>query len=198
MNQPWLDHYDEGVPRAIGKYPDKTLVDFVCDHSRDRGDDVALKFKGRDLTWREIDRASDALAHALAAEGVEAGDRVALLLPNCPQFIIAELAAWKIGAIVAPQNPIYTERELEQSMNASASETVIVLTPFYERVKACQPRTSLKRVIATNIKEYLPSVLRVLFTLAKEKKEGHRIHLRDEDFWLQDLVKRGAEMQGVL
>src|SRR5438045_788029 len=47
MNQPWLDHYDEGVPRAIAKYPDKTLVDFVCDHSRDRGDDVALKFKGR-------------------------------------------------------------------------------------------------------------------------------------------------------
>jgi len=198
MNQPWLDHYDEGVPRSIGTYPDKTLVDFVADHSHQRGDATALMFKGRNMTWRELDRASDAFAHALAGEGVKEGDRVALLLPNCPQFIIAELAAWKLGAIVAPQNPIYTERELEQSMNASASETVVVLTPFYERVKACQPRTALKRVIATNIKEYLPGVLRVLFTLVKEKKEGHRIHLRGEDFWFQDLLGKGASGQGVM
>ena len=112
MNQPWLDHYDSGVPRSIGTYPDKTLVDFVAEHSHQRGDATALLFKGRNLTWRELDRGSDALAHALAGEGVKEGDRVALLLPNCPQFIIAELAAWKLGAIVAPQNPIYTEREL--------------------------------------------------------------------------------------
>jgi len=149
MNQPWLDHYDAGVPRAIGTYPDKTLVDFVAEHAQQRGDAPAILFKGRNLTWRELDHASDALAHALVSEGVKEGDRVALLLPNCPQFMIAELAAWKLGAVIAPQNPIYTERELEQSMNASASETVIVLTPFYARVKACQPRTSLKRVIAT-------------------------------------------------
>src|SRR5438876_5070301 len=195
MNRPWLDHYDPGVPRSIGTYPDKTLVDFVADHSHERGDGSALLFKGRTIIWRDLDRASDALAHALAGEGVKEGDRVALLLPNCPQFIIAELAAWKLGAIVAPQNPIYTERELEQSMNASASETVIVLTPFYDRVKACQPRTSLKRVIATNIKEYLPPVLRVLFTLVKEKKEGHRIELRAGDFWFRDLLAKGRTMQ---
>jgi long-chain acyl-CoA synthetase len=198
MNQPWLDHYDPGVPRSIGAYPAKTLVDYVAEHSHQRGDATALMFKGRNMTWRELDRASDAFAHALAGEGVKEGDRVALLLPNCPQFVIAELAAWKLGAIVAPQNPIYTERELEQSMNASASETVVVLTPFYERVKACQPRTSLKRVIATNIKEYLPPVLRVLFTLVKEKKEGHRIHLRPEDFWFQDLIEQGESGQGVM
>src|SRR5207248_4788161 len=159
------------------------------------GDRAAVLFKGRTVTWRELDRESDALAHALAEEGVQEGDRVALLLPNCPQFIIAELAAWKLGAIVAPQNPIYTERELEQSMNASASETVVVLTPFYERVKACQPRTSLTRVIATNIKEYLPSLLRILFTVVKEKKEGHRIELRPGDFWFQDLIAKGKSMQ---
>jgi long-chain acyl-CoA synthetase len=198
MNQPWLDHYDPGVPRSIGQYPDKTLVDFVAEHSHQQGDGTAILFKGRNISWRELDRASDELAHALAGEGVNEGDRVALLLPNCPQFIIAELAAWKLGALIAPQNPIYTERELEQSMNASASETVIVLTPFYERIKACQPRTSLKRVIATNIKEYLPGVLRVLFTLAKEKKEGHRIKLREDDFWFQDLIKKGSEGQGIM
>lgn len=193
MNRPWLAHYDSGVPHSIGTYPSRTLADFVADHARARGDKAAILFKGRSVTWAELDRDSDALARALAAQGVKPGDRVALLLPNCPQFMIAELAAWKLGAIVAPQNPIYTERELEQSMNASASETVIVLTPFYERVKAAQPRTSLKRVIATNIKEYLPGLLRVLFTIAKEKKEGHRIELRAGDFWLQDLIADGRK-----
>jgi len=198
MNQPWLDHYDEGVPRSIGNYPDRTLADFVADHARTRGDKAAIMFKGRNVTWTELDRDSDSFARALAARGVKPGDRVALLLPNCPQFMIAELAAWKLGAIVAPQNPIYTERELEQSMNASASETVIVLTPFYERVKAAQPRTSLKRVIATNIKEYLPGLLRVLFTLAKEKKEGHRITLQAGDHWMQDLIGEGAKSNAAL
>jgi long-chain acyl-CoA synthetase len=198
MNQPWLEHYDQGVPRGIGTYPDKTLADFVAEHARTRGDKVAILFKGRNVTWSELDRESDAFARALGAQGVKPGDRVALLLPNCPQFMIAELAAWKLGAIVAPQNPIYTERELEQSMNASASETVIVLTPFYERVKSAQPRTSIKRVIATNIKEYLPGLLRVLFTLVKEKKEGHRITLQPGDYWLQDLIADGAKSNAAL
>ena len=120
MNQPWLNHYDEGVPRSIGTYPAKTLADFVADHARTRGEKAAILFKGRSVSWSELDRDSDAFARALAARGVKPGDRVALLLPNCPQFKIAELAARKIGEIVAPQNQIYTERELEQSMNASA------------------------------------------------------------------------------
>ena len=198
MNQPWLDHYDAGVPRSIGRYPDKTLVDFVDQHAQARPEATALVFKGKRLNWAELARASEALAQALAAQGVKEGNRVALLLPNCPQFVIAELAAWRLGAIVAPQNPIYTERELEQSMNASASDTVVVLTPFYARVKAVQPRTSIKRVIATNVKEYLPPLLRVLFTLAKEKKEGHRITLQPGDFWLQDLIEQGSSMRKVL
>jgi long-chain acyl-CoA synthetase len=75
------------------------------------------------------------------------------------------------------------------ALTGTGAETVVVLTPFYARVKAVQPRTHVRRVIATSIKEYLPPVLRVLFTLFKEKKEGHRIHLSEGDFWLQDLLK---------
>src|SRR5437762_3240145 len=86
--------------------------------------------------------------------------RVALLLPNCPQFGIVELAAWKLGAIVAPLNPTYTERELEGPLRDHAIETVVTLTRFYGRVKSVQPRTPVKRVIATNIKQYFPPLLR--------------------------------------
>ena len=135
---------------------------------------------------------SAAFGAALAGLGVQKGERVVLLMPNCPQLVVAQLGAWQVGAIVAPMNPLYTEHELEHMLQVCEAETAVVLTPFYAKVKAVQPRTSLRRVIATNIKEFLPPLLRFLFTFAKEKKEGHRIALQPGDFWLGDLLRRYA------
>jgi long-chain acyl-CoA synthetase len=185
---PWLDHYDTGVPATLAPYPDRTLLDDVAEAVAQRPDAPAVLFKGRTISYGELDRASDAFAAALVGLGVAEGDRVALLLPNCPQFLICELGAWKAGAILVPLNPIYTEQELEGALARTGAETIVVLTPFYGRVKAVQPRTVVARVIATNIKEYLPPVLRVLFTLAKERKDGHRISLREGDLWLGELL----------
>jgi long-chain acyl-CoA synthetase len=195
MNAPWLSHYDEGVPRSIDAYPDKTLVDFVAERARSKPESRALIFIGKQGSFAEIDRASDAFARGLRGLGVKEGDRVALVLPNCPQFVIAELAAWKLGAMIAPQNPIYTERELQESLGATSPATIVVLTMFYDRLKRIQANTSVKNVIATNIKEYLPGILRVLFTLVKEKKEGHRIELRAGDHWFQSLMKDGEPVK---
>lgn len=188
MEAPWLQHYDDNVPRAIGAYPERTLVDFVIDHARRKPSAPALIFKGRPLSWRALDRQSDALAGALQREGVKAGDRVALLLPNCPQFVIAELAIWKLGAIVAPENPIYTDEELTESLRETSPRVAIVLSPFYAQIKRIQPRTSLTRVIVTNIKEYLPPLQRVLFTLFREKKDGHRVELHPSDLRFHALL----------
>ena len=129
------------------------------------------------------------VCRALWSLGVRKGDRVALLLPNCPQFLIAEVGTWKIGAVVVAVNPTYTERELEGMLDATRAKTIITLTPFYERVKRVQGRVGLEHVIATSIKEYLPAVLRVLFTILKEKKEGHRIRLAAGDLWMADLIR---------
>lgn len=186
---PWFRHYDEGVPKTLRPYPERTLLDYIADTARESPDRPALLFKGLRTTYSELEKLSDALAVALADRGVKKGDRVALLLPNCPQFIIAEMGAWKAGATVFPLNPIYTESELEGPLNNCAPETIITLTLFYNRVKSIQPKTKLKRVIASNIKEFLPPVLRLLFTLVKEKKEGHRISLQPGDFWFSDLLK---------
>jgi long-chain acyl-CoA synthetase len=187
-DRPWLEHYDPDVPASLEPYPSKPIFEFLRDAVRDRPNHPAILFKGHRISCRELEDASNAFAAALAHLGVRQGDRVALLLPNCPQFLIAELGIWKLGAIVVPLNPIYTDRELEGPLVASGAETMVVLTPFYERIKSGQPRTRLTRVIATAIKEYLPPVLRVLFTLAREKKEGHRIKLRSGDYWFQDLL----------
>ena len=191
---PWFRHYDEGVPRTLRPYPERTLLDYIADTARENPDHPALLFKGLRVTYGELERLSDAFAVALADRGVKKGDRVALLLPNSPQFIIAELGAWKAGATVLSLNPIYTESELEGPLTNCAPETIVTITLFYNRVKSIQPNTKLKRVIASNIKEFLPPVLRLLFTLAKEKKEGHRIRLQPGDFWFSDLVKtKGPE-----
>ena len=88
------------------------------------------------MSYGELERLSDCCASAFAALGVKQGDRVGLLLPNCPQFFIAQFGAWKLGAIVAPLNPIYTEHELEGPLRDYGIETIVTLTRFYARVKA--------------------------------------------------------------
>src|SRR6185436_18711398 len=125
----------------------------------------AILFKGARLSYAELSELSDAFAVALRGVGVTRGDRVALLLPNCPQFCVAELGAWKAGAVVAPLNAIYTDAEIELALREQQIDTIVTLTRFYERIKRLQPRTAVHRVIATNIKEYFPRYLRWLFTL---------------------------------
>ena len=186
----WLSHYDEGVPGSLAPYPSHTLLHYISDTASQRPDHPAAIFRGTRLTYAELERASNAFAAALAALGVKKGDAIALVLPNCPQFLIAEIGIWKLGAVVFPLNPLYTERELQTALDDSGVETAIALTRFYASLCAIQPATGLKRIIATNIKEYLPRSLRILFTLFRERKEGHRIALRSADFWFQDLLAR--------
>ena len=185
---PWVSHYDAGIPATLEPYPSRTLVDYLADAARDRPAQPALLFKGATITYAELERLSDACAAAFGAIGVRRGDRVALLLPNCPQFFIAQFGAWKLGAIVAPLNPIYTEHELEGPLRDHGIETIVTLTRFYRRVKNVQARTRLKRVVATNIKEFFPLHLRLLFTLFREKKDGDRVALAAGDHDLGHLL----------
>jgi long-chain acyl-CoA synthetase len=151
----WLASYDEGVPHSLEPYPDRTLIDYLREASAKWPDRPALLFKGSTISYRQLDRDSDAFAAALNAIGVTAGDRVGICLPNCPQFLVAEFGAWKIGAIVCPFNPTYTERETQDALQATGATTVVVLNRFYEKIKSVQSQTAVKRVIATGIKDYL-------------------------------------------
>jgi long-chain acyl-CoA synthetase len=186
--KPWLAHYDADVAASLAPYRDTTLVDLLADLARRHGGRPALLFKGASLSYAELERLSDAFAAALAAHGVRPGDRVALLLPNCPQFFIAQFGIWKTGGIVVPLNPIYAEPELEAAITAVGASHIVVLTAFYSRIKSIQAQAGVRGVIATSIKEYLPPLLRVLFTLLREKKTGHRIALAPGDFWFQTLL----------
>jgi long-chain acyl-CoA synthetase len=188
----WTRHYDPDVPETLAPYPNKTLVDYVRDNAARLPNAPAILFKGGRMSNAELDRLSDRFASALVRYGARHGDRIALVMPNSPQFVIAEIGAWKAGATVLPLNPLYTGPELVEPLRSARVEIVVTLTPFYRRLKDIQSQTRVKRIIASNIKEYLPALLRVLFTLAKEKKDGHRISLEAGDVWFQDALTTRA------
>lgn len=191
QDYPWFQHYDAGVPKTIGTYPAGTLLDAIDEALRERPHAPAFLYKGRSVSWKELNDASDAFAIALAKLGVLPGDRVACLLPNCPQFFIGELAAWKLGAVYVPLNPIYTEDELVGPLQDTGAKVVLALSAFYERTKAVQRRVpSVQHVVATNIKEWFPPLLKLIFTLLIEKKAGHRATPRDADQWLPALLEQ--------
>jgi long-chain acyl-CoA synthetase len=188
----WHRNYDEGVPTTLHPYPDRTLVDYLREAARFWPERPALFFKGATIDYSQLDKWSDRFASGLVSLGVKRGDRVAIVLPNCPQFIIAEVGAWKAGAIACPINPTYTDRELEDALNATEAELVVVLNRFYTKIKTVQGRTALRRVIATGIKDYLPLKLRLGYTLVREKKDGDRITLELGDLRFKQLLLKHA------
>ena len=190
--KPWLEHYDQGVPKSLKPYPEITLIETLRETVKLKPEYPVLLFKGAPMSAAELERLSNSMAVALIAKGVKKGDRVALLLPNSPQSFIGMFGIWKAGGIAVPINPLYTESELEFALQECGATAAIVLSSFYNKFKSVQGRTNVVFVIATNIKEYLPPVLRLLFTLVKEKKEGYRISLHADDIWLGALLSQYA------
>jgi long-chain acyl-CoA synthetase len=201
MDRPWLKHYDTWVPHTID-IPDVPLDRLLRDSATKHPDHTALIFGARvgkrlldrAIPYRDLDAAVDRFAAGLQARGVGAGDRVAIMLPNTPQFVIAAYATWRIGGVVVCCNPLYVEREVQHLLTDSGAETMVVMSSLYPRVKAVRGTTALKRVIVTHVKEYFPKLLWWLFTLTKEKKEGHRVDTSgDADtVGFQDVLASGS------
>jgi len=197
MEKPWIKQYDEGVPESID-YPRITLDQFLKSSANKHPDQVATIFGATvgsrvidaQLTYRQLDQAVSRFAAGLQQMGVKTGDRVMIMLPNSPQFIITAYATWRIGGIVVCCNPIYVEREIEHLLVDSGSESMVVMSAFYNRVQKVRSKSSLKRVIVTNIKEYFPGTLKLLFSLTRERKEGHRVNIKDDPdaIWFQDVL----------
>ncbi len=184
---PWFNHYDEGVPRSID-YPEVNLFHFLEDNARKYPNSACTIFKGARITYRDMDRIVDRLAAGLSHLGINKGDRVGILIPNTPQFVMAFFAVLKLGAVVVATNPLYTAREVEHQVNDSGIEVMIVMSNYYNLVKEVQTRSRLRTIVVTNIKETLPPLLGFLFGLTKEKKGGFKIELAQGDHWMKDLI----------
>ena len=185
-HRPWHDYYDEGIPSSL-TYPAVPIFHFLEDSAKKYPDKPCTIFKGAEISYKEMSKITDQLAAALVGLGVKKGDRVGILIPNTPQFVMAYFAVLKAGGVVVATNPQYTEREIKHQANDSGMKLMILMSNYYELVKRVQPETAITQIIVTNIKETLPPLLGLLFALLKEKKGGFKVTLRDNDLWMPDL-----------
>ena len=192
-DRPWVKNYDKGVPATI-EYPKGPVFQFLDNAAQKYPDHACTIFKGAEISYKEMNAITDRIAGALAAMGVKKGDRVGIFMPNTPQFVMVYFGILKAGGVVVATNPLYTPPEIEHQANDSGVEIMFVMTNFYKTIKAAQPKTKIKKLIVTNLKETLPPVLKILFTLAKEKKGGFRIEggLAEGDIWFQDMLAKYA------
>ena len=190
-NKPWLAHYDKGVPHTI-EIPDAPLFHFLEESARKYPERACTIFKGAVITYKEMNDLTDRVAAALLDMGVKRGDRVGIFMPNTPQFVMAYYGILKAGGAVVATNPLYTPPEIEHQASDAGIEVMFVMTNFYKTIKKAQPKTKIKKLIVTNLKETLPPLMRLLFTLAREKKGGFRIEggLQEGEVWLQDLLSK--------
>jgi long-chain acyl-CoA synthetase len=203
--KPWIPFYDEGVPGSMDYPPvplDRLLADAAAEHPFHPailfGARVGKRIMDRALTYGQLNEAVDRFAAALQGLGVKKGDRVAIYMPNCPQFVIAFYGTLRAGGIVAPCNPLYVAAEVEHQLNDAGAEILVTLSAMYKAVHGIRANTRLRHVIATNIKEYFPPLLRLLFTLTQEKRGGHRVELAAEgDVWFPSLLEAPAKPERV-
>jgi long-chain acyl-CoA synthetase len=199
-DKPWVKQYDSGVPAKIN-YPAVPLHSFLSDTAKKTPKATALVTSAKvpvagrltsEMDYATLEAQSDALASGLVSMGLKKGDRVAIVMPNCAAFVITFFAILKAGGVVAACNPTYPSEKMQYQLNDCDAEIVVSLSLFYNLVKSVQKGTKVKTVIVTNIKEYLPPVAKVLFTLAREKKDGHCVELQSGDVWMQDVLTQHA------
>ena len=184
---PWLKLYDKGVPEHI-EYPAIPLFGLLEESARKYPDSPCTIFKGAVITYSEMNKLTDQLAAGVASLGIKKGDRVGIFMPNTPQFVLTFFAILKAGGVVVSVNPLYKPMEIIHQVNDAGIEVMFVMSNFYKLIKQAQPDTKIKKIVVSNLKEYLPPVLAFLFGLTKEKKGGFRVELAPGDIWFKELI----------
>jgi long-chain acyl-CoA synthetase len=177
--KPWLRYYPPGVP-AGADFPDAPLTSVLDDSARRWPRRPALVFLGRKISYQELAAQVDRFADALRGLGVHHGDRVATVLPNCPQAVITFFATLRRGAVIVQNNPLYTTAELHAQLADSGAKVVVVFDRAYETVAAAVPGTRVEHVIVTSLTEYLPAGKRLALRLPLRQAREKRAELTAE------------------
>lgn len=178
----WTKFYPPEIPPNID-YPKQPLSGLLTETARKHPDRIALLYHGKKISYKELDELSNQFANGLISLGIKKSSKVALILPNVPQYVFCFFGTLKCGAAVVPCNPLYREKELEYQLENSEAEAVVLLNNvvgrnnFYQEFAKCRPRLSrLKHVFVTSITDYLPPIIKQLAgptrnikTLAKDE-----------------------------
>ncbi|MCU0490756.1 MAG: long-chain fatty acid--CoA ligase [Chloroflexaceae bacterium] len=201
MEKLWLNSYDKGVAQTV-TYPEAPLDSLLTEATRKYPNNTATNFVlkylfygrytvGGKLSYRKLSELVDRFATALYQLGVRKGDRVAVMLPNSPHFVISFFAAMRLGAIIVNNNPTYTSRELKHQLEDSGAETIILLNLFWPRLREVQAETPVKRVIVAHVFDTLPFPASFLVqTSQKKEKEWVDVQPEHDIFFFQHLLEK--------
>lgn len=154
LQKSWPSGVSKTLSYRLGQRP---LHEYVKQNATDTPNHIAYCFYGRDLSWKEMDQSVDKFAQFLDIKGVKKGDRIALFMQNCPQYIIAHYGIQRLGGIVVPLNPMYKESELEYLINEAKIKAVVIGQELNSILDTVRPKTpSIEFVVTTNYADYLP------------------------------------------
>ena len=198
MERPWLQRYDAGVPKEL-IYPESGVPTLLEGAAKRYPARTAIEFMGFEMSYQELWTAARKFGTALQQMGIKKGDRVAVMLPNCPQFVIAFYGASLIGAVVVNTSPLYVARELEHQLKDSGAQTLVMLNLFFPRYREIAGNVSVKRVIVTGLQDFLPFPKNVLYPI-KARRDGSWVTVKAEShifFFKHLLDKYPATPSGV-
>ena len=185
IRKKWHAHYPEETPTSI-EYDEKPLHAYLEETASRFPEKKALYFQGKEMTFAELHTEAKKLANYLQSIGLEKDDKVAIMLPNCPQAVISYYGILMAGGIVVQTNPLYTERELEYQVNDSDAKIIICLDILVPRVSKVQEKTDLECKIVTGIKDYLPFPKNLIYPFIQKREYNMVVkveHSGDTHVW---------------
>lgn len=173
-----MTYYPDEVPHHL-TYPNTPIHSLLEEAAQRYPNAAATSFFGSTITYSELNRDANRFAHALKAAGLDAGDRVAIHLPNCPQLLISLYGTLKAGGVATMVSPLYEKREIVYQLQDSGAAIMVTLSQedIFNKAVAAQQEAHLRQLVVTSIRDCFPLHLRSLFTIFKEKKGGHRATL---------------------
>jgi long-chain acyl-CoA synthetase len=172
-HRPWFKTWRPGVPKTLEPYPDVSVFSLLADSAAGFPERPAVAFLGKHISYRELLAEVERFSAVLAGLGVKKGDRVGLLLPNSPQYVIAWYAAVRLGAVAIGNNPLYTQRELAHQVKDSALRVMVVLDQLYPSWAAIADDAAVPEVVVTKLTDYMRFPLSVLAPIKFRKDAKH-------------------------
>src|SRR6266700_4192365 len=164
--RPWVRFYEEGVSAHL-TIPDYPLTWLLDQTAKKYPGHTALIYFGTKLSYAQLSTLANRFAIGLQKLGIQKGDRVAIALPNIPQYPVAFYGVLRAGAVAVPTNPLYTEREMQHQLADSGARVLVMLDDFYPVVRAIRANTALEHIIVTSPADYLPPLLHTLYPLSQ-------------------------------
>ncbi|MFY3791672.1 long-chain-fatty-acid--CoA ligase [Ureibacillus sp. MALMAid1270] len=174
LEKVWLSQYPEEIPTSL-TYEEMPIQNLLTRAYEKNPGKIVIHFMGKELNYKELYESSLKFANYLRGLGVEKGDRVAIMLPNCPQAVIAYFGILYAGGIVVQTNPLYTERELQYQMADSGAKVILAMDILYPRVTKVLKETKIENVIITGIKDYLPFPKNLVYPFIQKKQYGFSV-----------------------